>query len=150
MGLTRAESISRARGYIRKGVSVSRWIREMRAKGLGYRNTTMLSDYRTVFQLETKADLMKYVRKDRYPTEKVVAAVEWNISKEYMYVVKVKSRLRPGEPVTSRNVNIVSDVAMTPGMVEAEVLERWQQWEEYGAEEITELYPWAAVRKVME
>ncbi|GAI78339.1 unnamed protein product, partial [marine sediment metagenome] len=107
-------------------------------------------DWRSVAGLETKKDALKYVRKDRYPTEKVMASVTWALSKEYMYVVKVKSRLTPDVPVTERFVNIMSDVPMTPAMMEAEVEERWGEWEKYAAEEITRLQVWSAVRKVME
>lgn len=151
MGLDRSITIARMRKAFREGVSASRFMRAEREAGRPvYRRTDMLADWRTINQLETKKDALKYVRKDRYPTEKVMAAVTWELSKEYMYVVKVKSRLKPDEPVIERNVNILSDVPMTPAMVEAEVMERWGEWEKYAAEEIVELQAWTAVRKVME
>ncbi|GAI53811.1 unnamed protein product [marine sediment metagenome] len=150
MGIIRAETIARARKYIREGVSASRWVREMREAGLSYRRTDMLADYRSVLQLEKKEGAFRYIRKDRYPTEATIAAVGWAISKEYMYKVKVQSVLRLGEPLTERFVNIQSDVPMTPAMVEAEVEEQWEQWERYAPELITGLQVWSAVRKVME
>lgn len=150
MGIIRAEVIARARGYVREGVSAGRWIRDMRELGLTYRRTDMLADYRNVLHIETKKDALKYVRKDRYPTEKVMASVTWALSKEFMYVVKVRSVLKLGEPVTERNINILSDVPMTPTMVEAEVEERWGEWEKYAAELIVGLQAWTAVRRVME
>ncbi|GAI63950.1 unnamed protein product [marine sediment metagenome] len=79
-----------------------------------------------------------------------MAAVTWETSKEYMYKVKVQSVLRIGESITERFVNIMSDVPMTPAMIETEVKERWGEWEKYTAEEITGLQVWSAVRKVME
>lgn len=150
MGILRAEVIARMRGAFREGLSATRFIRDMRSAGLGYRRTDMLADWRSVNALEAKKDALKYVRKDRYPTEKVMASVTWALSKEYMYVVKVQSVIKVGEPVTERNVNIMSDVPMTPAMIEAEVEERWQEWEKYAAEQITALQVWTAVRKVME
>ncbi|GAH87853.1 unnamed protein product [marine sediment metagenome] len=138
------------RGAFRGGLSASRFIADMKAVGLSYRRTDMLADWRSVSGLEAKKDALKYVRKDRYPTEKVMASVTWALSKEYMYVVKVKSRLTPDVPVTERNVNIISDVPMTPAMIEAEVTERWGEWEKYAAEELVGLQVWTAVRKVME
>lgn len=150
MSIVRAETIARARVYIREGISAARWIREMRAKGLGYRHTTMRADYRSVLNLEQKEGLARFVRKDRYPTEKTMAAVTWETSKEYMYKVKVQSVIRLGEPITERFVNILSDVPMTPAMVEAEVAEQWGEWEKYKAETITQLQTWSAVRRVME
>ena len=150
MGIVRAESIARARKQIREGVSASRWITNMRDAGLSYRRADMLADYRNVLQIEQKTDLLKYVRKDRFPTEKTIAVVDWNISKEFMYVVKVKSVIKAGEPITERNINIMTDKPMTPAMIEAEVEQRWGEYEKYGAEKIVEIQPWTAVRKVMQ
>lgn len=150
MSVVRAEVIARMRKGFRAGLSATKFITQMKAVGLSYRRTDMLADWRSVNQLEVKEGLIRYVRKDRYPTEKTIAAVEWAISKEYMYKVKVQSVLRAGEPITERFVNIVTDVPMTPAMVEAEVTERWGEWERYAIEEIVGLQAWSAVRKVME
>ena len=150
MGIVRAEVIQRMSGAFKKGLSASRFLADMKAKGLSYRRTDMLADWRSVNQLESKKALMKYVRRDRLPSNKVIAAVEWDLSEEFMYTVKVQSVLRPGEPITERFVNIGSDVPMTPAMVEAEVEIQWQEWERYAAEKITDLQVWTAVRKVME
>lgn len=150
MGIVRAETIARARKYIRGGVSASRWVADMRAKGLGYRHTDMRADYRSVLHLEKKEGAARFIRKDRYPTEKTMATVEWQLSKEYMYKVKVESVIKIGEVPTERMVNIMSDVPMTPGMVEAEVEERWGEWEKYAPEIITRLQLWTPVHRVME
>lgn len=150
MGLKRATVIGLMRGAFRRGQSARSFRVAMKAKGLTYRWTTMLADWRTVNELETKKDLMQYVRKDYYPTKAVTAQVTWDLTQEYMYVVKVKSRREPGVPITIRNVNITSDIPMTPRMVEQAVIEKWAEWEEYGAEPIEEIIPWAAVHKVME
>jgi len=150
MGVVRAETIARMRGAFRKGLSASRFISDMRATGLSYRRTDMLADWRSVNELERKEGVIRYVRKDRYPTEKSIAAVEWELSKEYMYKVQVQSVIKEGEPITERFVNIMSDVPMTPAMVEVEVMARWGEWERYAAEDIKQLQVWSAVRKVME
>lgn len=150
MAIVRAEVIARMRGAFREGLSASRFLRDMREAGLSYRRTDMLADYRSVAGLERVEGALRYVRKDRYPTEKTIAAVGWNISKEFMYKIKVQSVLRLGEAITERFINIMSDVPMTPAMVEAEVSERWQEWERYAPELITGLQTWSAVRKVME
>ena len=150
MGVVRAEVIARMRKAFREGVSASRFITDMRAVGLSYRRTDMLADWRSVNELERKEGVLRFVRKDRYPTEKSIAGVEWAISKEYMYKVRVESVIKLGEPITERFVNVMSDVPMTPAMIEAEVEERWGEWEKYAAELITQLQVWSAVRKVME
>ncbi len=150
MAIIRAEVIARMRGAFREGKAASRFISDMREAGLSYRRSDMLADWRTVNELERKEGALRYVRKDRYPTEKTIAAVDWAVSKEYMYKVKVESVLRLGEPLTERFINIMSDIPMTPGMVEAEVTERWGDFERYNQEIITGLQVWSAVRKVME
>ena len=150
MAIIRAEVIARMRGAFREGLSASRFMRDMKSAGLSYRRTDMLADWRSVNEVEKKEGLLRYVRKDRYPTGVSMASVTWETSKEYMYKVKVESVIRLGEPITERFVNIMSDVPMTPKMLEAEVEERWGEWEKYAAETITKLQVWSAVRKVME
>lgn len=151
MGIDRADAIGRMRIAFRKGLTHAAFVRQQRAAGRPtIRKTVSLADWRTVNQLETKAGMIKYVRKDRFPSEKFVAAISWKISKEYMYVVKVKSVIKLGEPVTERKVNIMSDVPMTPGMVEAKIAESWREWEKYGAELIVGIQIFTAVRRVIE
>lgn len=150
MGIIRAETIARMRGAFRKGLSASRFISDMKAVGLSYRRTDMLADWRSVNELERKEGALRFVRRDRYPAEKTMAAVTWETSKEYMYKVKVQSVIKLGEPITERFVNIMSDVPMTPRMLESEVETRWGEWEKYEAETITQIQVWSAVRKVME
>lgn len=150
MGIERMESIARARSYIRKGVSATRWISEMRGKGLGYSKTTMLADYRTVLNIEKKTELLKYVRKDRYPTQAIYATTTWDLKKEFMYVVRVKTQLRPDEPVITHDINIQTDVPLTPAEVEARVIEERAKEERYFGEILLEVMPWTAIRKVTE
>ncbi len=150
MGIVRAETIARMRGAFKEGLSASRFIADMKAIGLSYRRSDMLADFRSVNELEAKAGLIRYVRKDRYPSVKSMAAVTWATSTEFMYKVKVQSVIRAGEPITERFVNITSDVPLTPEMVEAQVEERWGEWEKYAAEKLVGVQTWTAVRKVME
>lgn len=125
MGIVRAEIIALMRKAFRQGVSASRFITDRRAAGLPtYRRTDMLADWRSVNELEVKEGLARFIRKDRYPTERTMAAVTWETSKEFMYKVKSQSRLYPDAPITERFVNIMSDVPMTPAMVEQEAWER--------------------------
>jgi len=138
------------RGAFRRGQSASAFISDMREKGLTYRRTDMLADWRSMNELERKEGAFRFVRKDYYPTKVVIAEVEWKLSQEYMYKVKVQSRLRPDEPITERFINIMSDIPMTPTMVEQSLTEKWSEWEQYTAETIEELTVWSAVHKVIE
>lgn len=150
MGIIRAEIIAKMRGAFREGLSASRFIKDMISVGPVYRRTDMLADWRTINELEKKAGLMRFVRKDRFPTSATMASVTWYTSKEFMYKVKVTSVTEPDKIISERFVNIMSDVPMTPEMVEAEVEKSWGGWEKYGAETITGLQTWSAVRRVME
>jgi len=150
MSIIRAETIARMGQAIKGGLSASQFIKDMQAIGLSYRRTDMLADYRSVGEIEKKEGVLRYVRKDRYPTTATMASVTWETSQEFMYKVKVQSIIKAGEPITERFVNIMSDIPMTPAMVEAEVTERWGEWEKYKAEDITGLQVWSAVRRVMQ
>ena len=148
MGIVRAETIARMRGAFKEGLSGSRFIADMRSAGLSYRRSDMLADWRTIGQLETKKDLLKYVRKDYYPTAKVYATSTWNLSKEYMYVIKVKTQLRPDEPIVEHIVNIQRDVPLTPAMIEEQLIIERAKEEKYLGETMLEIVPFMAVRRI--
>lgn len=149
MPTPRYQVIAKMREAFRGGISVSKFLADMKAQGLSYRRTDMLSDWRTVNEIEKKGGALRFVRKDYYPAKAAMAEIEWALSKEYMYKVKTESRLRPDAPITTRFVNIMSDTPMTPSMLESEVESQWGEWERYGAEELTGLQVWSAVHRVM-
>ncbi len=144
----RARVISLMRKAFRKGQSASSFIQNMSAVGLSYRRTDMLSDWRSVNEVEKKEGAFRFVRRDYYPAKQSLAEVEWSLSQEYMYKIKVQSRLRPDEPVTERFVNIMSASPLTPAQAESEVEMAWGEWERYSAEEIVSLQAWSAIHKV--
>jgi len=149
MSIVRTQAIAYMRKAFRKGQTVTDFRQDMRAKGLSYRWTTMLSDWRSVNQLEAKKGLMRFIRKDRYPASMAIAEVDWMLSKEWMYKVKVQSRLRPDLPTTERFVNLMSDVPLTGAMIEQGVIEKWAEWEDYTAEAIEKIIPFTAVHRTI-
>lgn len=146
----RGEVIARMRKAFKEGLSASRFITQMKGRGLSYRRADMLADWRDVGQLTKKEGAMRFIRKGYAPAERTVELKEWAMSREYMYQVKVQSRLRPKEPVVSRFVNIMSDAPLTIEAVEAQVVEAWGEWEKYAVEEVVGLQVWTAVHRVME
>jgi len=150
MSIKRANVIALMRGAFRRGQSAGSFIRDMRVKDLTYRRTDMLADWRSVNELERKEGAMQYVRKGYFPTKAVIAQVEWKLSQEFMYKVKVSSRLSPDVPMTERFINIMSDVPMTPEQVEQMLIQKWSDYEQYTAEAIEKVTVWSAVRRVME
>lgn len=150
MSIKRSQVIQLMSGAFKRGQSASAFISDMRAKGLSYRRTDMLSDWRSVNELEAKKGLVRFVRKDRFPARQAVAEVEWKLSQEFMYKVRVESRLRPDAPVNVRFVNIMSDTPMTPSQVEQATIEKWAEWENYTGENLTNLTVWSAIHKTIQ
>ena len=124
MSLARAESIARARKYIREGVSASRWIASMKELGISYRRTEMLADYREVLELEKKTGLARFVRKGYVPADKAAELHAWEMSAEYMYTLRSTRIARPGAPPEITYVNLMSDVPLTVEAIETEAWER--------------------------
>lgn len=149
MTIERATVIARMRSAFREGISASRFIEQIRTEGLTYRRSTMLSDWRTVNELERKEGALRFVRKDYTPSKAVVASVDWEMSKEFMYKVRTQSRLKPGEPISERFVNIMSDKPLTPDQLEEQVESQWGEWERYAAEELVGLQVWSAAQRTM-
>jgi len=146
--LRRPSAILQIPSAIARGLTPTAFIKELKAAGLSYRRTLMLADWRSVAGIEAKKDLIKYVRKDRLPSMRAIADVEWELSAEYMYKANVWSRLTPDSPLTERFVNIMSDKPLTPAQMEAEVYERWGEWERYSAEELKAVKVVAAYHKI--
>ncbi len=146
-GSIRSEVILRMKGALSAGKSASSFLNDMKAAGLGYRRTTFLADWRSVGNIEAKTGLVRYVRKDRVPSPRLYAEVTWNLSREFMYKVKVQTRLAPGKPLEERFVNIVSDRPMTPGELETEISQQWGGWYPERREEIVAVIPETAVRR---
>lgn len=146
MGIKRANVIALMRGAVRRGQSRTSFLRAMKAKGLLYPRKAMLADWGSITETIAKAGMVRFVRKDAYPAKKSMATVEWAIEGEYMYKVKVQTRLRPDVPIEERFVNIVSDVPMTPAMIEQAVVEKWVEWEYEPLEAIEQVIPWSAFR----
>lgn len=149
-GIQRAEVIQRMSAALKQGMSASAFISEMQEQGLSYRRSEMLADWRSVGNLQKKEGVLRYVRKDYYPTQATYAQVTWATSKEYMYKLRVESRRAPGEPITSQFVNIVTDNPMTPRELETEVMSRWTGWYPEQAEAIETVTPETAIRRIIE
>jgi len=148
VGEIRAEVIQRMSSAIKAGKSASGFLREMKSAGLGYRRTDFLGDWRSVGNVKKKEGLIRYVRKGYQPSPALYAEVTWQTSREYMYKVKVRTRLEPGKPIVDRFVNVVSDLPMTPGQIEAKIEEMWGGWYPDAREEIEEVIPETAIKRV--
>ena len=113
---------------VTQGQSASAWIRDMASKGLSYRRTTMLSDWRNVNKIKAKEGLLRYVRKDYLPSTEMAFIKDWDMNREYWYRLRVKSRESAGVPVDEKYVSVMSDKPLTPREMEQEVLLQWGSW----------------------
>lgn len=147
-GEKRAEFVARARVAIRDGISQAVFLRQAITEGFSVRRTVMIGDWHSVGETEKKKELFRYVRKDYHATAASIAQVDWDLSKEYMYKVKVLSRVRPGEPVTERFVNIMQDKPLTPFEVEALAWELIGEQSPKIASQVISITPWTAIQKV--
>jgi len=132
------------RTAIKAGQSRTAFLRDMKAAGTTYLGRQMIADWRLLKDYHDKTGVLTRIRKDSFPALKHIVTTDWDIGGEYMYVVKVKTRLAPDQPITERFVDIVTDEPMTPRMMEQAMIEKWVEWEY--EEIIEEIIPWTAVR----
>jgi len=147
-GLRRAIYLKLIPSAFKSGMSANSFILKMRGKGLGRTRSTMLSDWRTVNEIEAKKDVLKYIRKDRLPSVQSMADVEWAYDKEYIYKANTWSRIHPDDPLTERMVTFTSDRPLTPRQVEEQIATKWSAWERYIPEKVERIQVTAAYHKV--
>lgn len=147
-GLRRAIAIKLIPKAFKGGLSASSFINQLRIKGLTYRRTEMLKDWRTVNEIVAKEDAIKYIRKDRLPTPQETAEVEWRFSKEYFYKANTWSRIHPDEPLTEHTVGIISDKPLTPREVEEQIATKWSGYERYIPEKLERVQVTTAYRRM--
>ncbi len=151
MGIDRSETIARMRIAFKSGLSQSQFFKQEKETGRPtYRRTTMLADWRSEFNIKEKEGLMRYVRRDRFPSKKAMAVVSYEMSKEFMYKVRTRSIIKAGEPMVEKFINIMTDNPMTVEMLESEIRNRWGELQESVPGELMELQVWSAVRRTIE
>lgn len=133
---------------IARGLTPTAFIKELDILGLTYRRTIMLADWRSVAGIKVKEGLLRYVRKDRLPAMKAIADVEWNFSQDYMYLANTWSRIRPDEPLIKRQVNLMSDIPLTPSQIEEQIYRVWGAWENYVPERLERVQVYSAYHKI--
>jgi len=147
-GATRAAGQLVIKSAAKRGLSSTETMRELAAKGLSYRRTTMLADYRTAANIKEKEGLLKYVRKDYTPSPRIYAESTHALSREFQYLMTVQTRLRPGEPLEKRLVSIISDRPMTPRELETEIYDLWGAWYPERRGQVVATIPETAIRRV--
>lgn len=150
MGLLRAETLLRIKIAIKAGQGATATYFALRKIGKVTRKTDFLADFRMEAGIKKKEGLMRFVRKDRYPTSTAMAGLSKDASKEFLYKLKYRQVIRPGEPAEDMFVNLMSDVPLTPEMLEAEVVKQWGEMERYRPQSLTGLQVYSVFRKGIE
>ena len=147
MAIERAIAKAKMPAAIRAGQSVTGFIAQMRKEGLSYDVKAMQKDYRSAAKtIQVEGALQKLTPSQR-PSAKTMAEVEWNLSREYLYKVKVMVAVKGQTKPKERFVNILSDVKLSMRQIEREVREKWRHWEDYGREVIATVTPWTAYHR---
>lgn len=149
MAEIRAKVMSLMRRAIVEGRSRTSFLKDMKAQELMYVRKRMIADWSSLTERFAKAGALTKLGRDVFPGTKSTITTQWDIAGEFMYVVKVKSRVSPEQPVTERFVNIVTDAPMTPRMIEQAVVEKWKEWREEYREELEEITPYTAIRTTL-
>jgi len=110
----------------------------------------MLADWRSSGNIEKKTGLIRYVRKGYTPSPATYADVSWNLSREYMTKVRIETRIRPGQPIETRFINITHDTPMTPDELDTEVRKQWGRWYPERREQLVAVIPETALHRVPE
>lgn len=145
MAKVRGQVIALFRAAIRQGKSRTATFRNIRTKGLQYPTKIMLADWNSLTEFAAKDGALVHVRRNAYPAAKTLVETSWDIDGEYMFKVKVTSRLRPDEPLTERTINIVTNSPMTPAMITQAVVDKWAEYEDYSRETLETITPWTAI-----
>ena len=145
MAVQRAKVMQMMRAAVRKGQSRTAFLKTVRAKGLQYPQKRMYTDWSHTTEFVAKEGMLIHVRRDSYPSSKTLIETDWDIDGEYMFTVKVTSRLKPTEPLKEHFVNIVTNQNMTPEMIEQTVTEKWGSFQDSGGEVLETVIPWTAI-----
>lgn len=111
------------RSAVTRGLSAADTIRTLTAEGLTYRRTDMLKDYREWAQVPVKADRIKYVRHDYYPSKELYVETTGKQMRAFRYQVAVEVYNPETRERLHMTTNVVSDFQMTPAQVYDEALE---------------------------
>lgn len=147
MSVIRKDVMLLMRSAIKAGKSRTAFLKDMKAAGTTYLGRQMKADWATLTEFHKKTGALSRLRKDVFPREASTVVTDWDTEGEYMYIIKVKTRLSPDAPITERFVDIVTDEPMTGEMMIQAATQKWVEWEY--EEIVEEIIPWTAVRSTI-
>lgn len=123
MAALRSNVIARMRSAIKKEITASDFIATMKEKGLSYRRTDMLADWREVASIMKAESALGRIRTGYIPIDRMAELKVWNLSQEYMYKVRSEQITKTGKRLEPKFVNIMSDEPMTVEEIETAAFE---------------------------
>lgn len=118
MAAARSNVIARMRAAIKKEITASDFIATMKEKGLSYRRSDMLADWREVASIMKVESVVGRIRTGYIPIDRMAELKVWNMSQEYMYKVRSEQITATGKKLEPKYVNIMSDEPMTVEEIE--------------------------------
>ena len=102
------------------GLSANEAISQMQQGGIStYRRTDMLADYRSFANIPAKADMLKYVRSDYTPSQRLFTEVSGYQHSLYRYQINFDLLKRSTGERFTFSTNVASDSALTKGEASA-------------------------------
>ncbi len=134
-GLNRASAMLKMKGAIKRGLTPTKFLSQLKLKGLGYRKQRFLHDWRNAAGIAYRKDTMKFARRDRPPPIAALAEVDYEMDEPYMYKLRVWTRENPDDPLREGYRNIQSKRSLSPEEQESRLRELWaDQPDEYPEE----------------
>jgi len=126
MAITRAAMRLLIPNYIRGGMSAARFIRDMKSQyGKAYRKTNVLADFRYFSGVEAATDRMKYVRKDRLPSDGVFAPGTPKAGAKFEYRVKLSGYHPDTGEAFESYVTALGDDRLSPQDIEEMMIDKY-------------------------
>jgi hypothetical protein len=123
MAAARSNVIARMRSAIKKDITASDFIATMKEKGLSYRRSDMLADWRELASIMKAESALEKVRTGYIPIDRMAELKAWNMSQEYMYKVRSEQITKTGKKLEPKFVNIMSDEPLTVEQIEERAFE---------------------------
>ena len=103
-----------------KGIGANKTLDALSAVGLGIRRTDGLKQYAAYAAIPQKTELLKYVRKEYRPSQRLFTEQPGFMTRDYRYTIKYQTVNKITGVVEDRHTRVISDLPMTIGAVEGQ------------------------------
>lgn len=94
-------------------------------KGLSYRRSEMLADWRSIASELTNRAALRSLREGDIPEHTVVGVSPFRYTEPFIYKARVEYQVSVGAPVLEQFVTVLSSKALTMGGAVGQVMEKW-------------------------